>query len=225
MEKYIMPPNQYSTKRIMLVQHLQDSGAIKNESVKNAFLNVKRELFVAENMQAHAYADDALPIGHNQTISQPTTIAIMLELLDVKEGMKVLEVGAGCGYVVALLSQLVGEKGKVNGIEIVPELLERSKKNLEKIGAVNVTLISGDGSKGWDNEQEFDRILLSASCPFVPKPLLDQLREKGKIVAPVGDPYTQQLITIMKKGNQILKQEYPYGYFAFVPLKGKHGWK
>lgn len=220
---------QYSGKdfealREQLVEYMRGS-AIKSDNVRKAFLAVKRELFVGEDNFEYAYADDALPVGYGQTISQPSTIAVMLELLGVEEGMKVLEVGAGTGYVLALLSELVGKKGKVYGIDLVKELTDRAKNNLKKQGCRNVEIIFEDGSRGWPEKAPFDRILVSASCPFIPKPLFDQLKEGGKVVAPVGDRWTQAMETIVKKDGKPLKSQYLEGYFVFVPLRGEFGWR
>ncbi len=219
-----MDEKDFSALREQLVEYMS-GRAVKSENVKNAFLKVKRELFVTDDCQEYAYADDAMPIGYNQTISQPSTIAVMLELLDAKEGMKVLEIGAGSGYVIALLSELVGEKGKAYGIELVKELIERAKNNIKKQGCKNVAVIYGDGSKGWPENAPFDRILISAACPFIPKPLFEQLKEGGRIVAPVGDRFTQMMETMVKKDGKPLKSQYLEGYFAFVPLKGEHGFR
>ncbi|MBI2529832.1 MAG: protein-L-isoaspartate O-methyltransferase [Candidatus Diapherotrites archaeon] len=184
----------FRLRREQLVQYMLASGAIKSDSVKNAFLNVKRENFMPAHLQSAAYSDEALPIGSGQTISQPSTIATMLELLQIQEGNKVLEIGAGSAYVLALLSELAGKKGKIYGIEILPELKRRAEKVLEKCNYKNVKLKVGDGTLGWKEKAQFERILLSAACPYVPK--------KG----------------------QVIKEEFLENYFAFVPLRGKYGW-
>lgn len=211
----------FAQKRKQLVEFMQFS--IGSQAIKNAFLEVKRELFVPEGMRDSAYIDEALPIGHGQTISQPSTIAIMLEMLELKEGQKVLEVGSGCGYVLALLSRIAGEKGKVFGIEKLKELVEISRKNLEANGTRNAVVIEGDGSLGLQEQAPFDRIIVSAACPFVPKPLFDQLIEGGIVVAPVGDLYTQEIQQLKKKNGKPLKRNYAGSFFAFVPLRGKFG--
>ncbi len=208
-------------KQKQLVEFMQ--FGIGSQAIKNAFLEVKRELFVPEGMRDSAYIDEALPIGYNQTISQPSTIAIMLEMLELKQGQKVLEIGSGCGYVLALLSRIAGEKGKVFGIEKLKELVEISKKNLLSQGAKNVSVLEGDGSLGLQEQAPFDRIIVSAACPFVPKPLFDQLKEGGIIVAPVGDQFTQEIQQLKKKNGKPLKKNYAGSFFAFVPLKGKFG--
>ena len=220
-----MNERHFELKRKQLVEFLKSSGAVKSIPIERAFSKVKRELFVPEAYSDYAYADDALPTSLGQTISQPSTIATMLELLDAGTGMKVLEVGSGSGYVLALLSEIVGSEGKVIGIEFLHELAEKSRESSEKQGAGNVVVIEGDGGKGLDSEKPFDRILVSCACPFIPKPLFDQLKEGGRIVAPVGDKHTQ-LLQIMKKINgKVLKEDYIGGYFVFVPLRGEHGWK
>src|SRR3989344_98937 len=215
----------FEGKRKQLVEFLKSSGAVKSKAVEKAFSKVRREAFVPDAYAEYAYADDALPTNLGQTISQPSTIAIMLELLDVKEGMKVLEVGSGSGYVLALLSEIVGKEGKVVGIEFLHELAEKSREILAKENAGNAKVYEGDGGKGVESEKPFDRILVSAACPFIPKPLFDQLKEGGRIVAPVGDKHTQALQVMKKIKGKVFKEEYMEGYFVFVPLRGEHGWK
>jgi len=212
----------FEMERRKLVEYI--SGfAIKSPEIKKAFLSVQRENFLPEANKEQAYQDNATPIGLGQTISQPSTIAVMLELLKVEKGMKVLEIGSGYGYVQALLSHLV-EDGKVYGIEYLEELTEQSKKNLEKEGRKNCEIKTGDGSLGWEEKAPFDRVIFSCACPFIPKPVFDQLKEKGKIVAPTGDQYSQVLETMTKFNGKPVKEEYPGASFIFVPLRGKHGY-
>lgn len=214
----------FRLQREQLVQYLISSQAVKSESIRKAFLNVKRELFMPEGARQSAYSDSAMPIGSGQTISQPSTIAAMLELLDVKPENKILEVGSGSAYVLALLSELAGKKGKVFGIELLQELKEKAEKNLKAQGNKNITLKVGDGTAGWKENAPFDRILVSAACPFVPKPLAEQLAENGILVAPVGDRFTQVMNIVKKINGKTIKEEYMGGYFAFVPLRGEYGW-
>lgn len=213
----------FGQARKQLVEFIQFN--VSSPLVKKSFLETKRELFVPEREQEFAYVDEALPIGFGQTISQPSTIAIMLEMLELREGQKVLEVGSGCGYVLALLSKAVGARGKVFGIERVKELAEAARKNLAREGAENVTVLEGDGSLGLKENAQFDRILISAASPFVPKPLFDQLAEGGIIVAPVGDEFTQEILQLKKVKGKPVKKNYAGSFFAFVPLKGKFGFK
>jgi len=212
----------FEAERKKLVEYI--SGfAVTSSEIKKAISEIKRENFLPENLKQHAYDDNAAPIGQGQTISQPSTITVMLELLGVKNGMEVMEVGSGSGYVLALLSKLVGKEGKVYGIEYLKELAENSRENLKKEKIKNVEIKQGDGSLGWGNKK-FDRILISCACPFVPKTLFNQLKEKGRIVAPVGDQGTQILEILMKEKGKPFKKSYEGGLYTFVPLKGKHGY-
>lgn len=211
----------FKMQRKKLVEEIKAEGAIKTKKIENAFLKVKRENFVPPHLQKSSYENTALPIGFGQTISQPTTIAVMLEMLQVKEGDAVLEVGSGCGYATALLSELAGEKGKVFGIEIVKELAEYSKKNLEKQNFKNIEIINSDGSQGLPAKAPFDKILVSAAAPFLPKPIFDQLKEGGRAVVPVGDSGMQMMQAITKKDGKPVKLDYVQNYFVFVPLVGK----
>jgi len=160
--------SEFALERKRLVESMVNSGAIKSKGVENAFLSIKREAFFPEWIIGRAYVDSAFPIGFNQTISQPSTIAIMLELLGVSHGNKVLEVGSGCGYVLALLSELAGISGSVYGVEILPDLVALASKNLSGAGIGDVTLKNADGKQAWKEEAPFDRILVSAACSEIP---------------------------------------------------------
>lgn len=217
----------FEEKRRMLVEGLQRQGIIKSENVANAFLSVKREIFMQKGNENYAYVDSAFPIGYGQTISQPLTIAVMLELLQVGKKMKVLEVGAGCGYVLSLLQELTGknEKNKVFGIELVPELVEISRENLEQAGYENVRVTFGDGTRGFPEEKNFDRILISAACAQIPKPLVESSGDNGRIVAPMGGRHLQYMHVLEKKDGKVSECDATeIGAFVFVPLKGKLGW-
>jgi len=166
---------EFSRQRKELVQGMLQRGALKSKNVKQAFLSVKREEFFPQELLRNAYVDSAFPIGYGQTISQPSTIGIMLELLEVRKGQKVLEIGAGCGYVLALLSELVGKKGSVFGVDLVEELAGLSAKNLANAGYGNIAVRHGDGRQSWLKEAPFDRILVSAACNEIPAELVEQL--------------------------------------------------
>jgi protein-L-isoaspartate(D-aspartate) O-methyltransferase len=210
----------FEAERKRLVEYI--SGfSIKKKEIKEAFLAVKRENFIPEKNKEYAYYDEAISIGYGQTISQPSTIAIMLEMLDLKPGMTVLEVGSGSGYVSALMSKIVGQKGKVYGIEIIKELAEQSKKNLSNEGITNAEIINADGSNGLKEKIQFDRIIISCACPFVPKTLFEQLKEDGKIVAPIGDEFQQIMQCIIKKNGKPFATTFEGLIFQFVPMKGK----
>lgn len=194
-----------------------------SKSVLAAFRKIPRELFVLEMYQEDAYADIPLPILADQTISQPSTVMLMLDALDVKPGMRVLEVGAGSGYNAALLGVLVGNTGKVTSTEILPELVAFARKNLKKAGITNVTVVHHDGSKGYAKEAPYDRIICTAAAPRIPDVLVKQLKEGGIILIPVGPAYGQEMVKGKKFKGELLTEK--LGGFIFVPLMGKHGMK
>ena len=197
--------------KTQLLQSLKQKGFSKE--ILNAFSKVKRENFIPREIKSQAYEDTALPIGEGQTISQPYTIAMMLSLLELKPQQKVLEVGSGCGYVLALISEIT--KSKVFGIEIIKELAEKSKQNLKDYK--NIKVYNRNGAEGLEQEALFDRILISAACKEIPKQLLSQLKENGILVAPVGSKYEQSLVAVQKKKNKfIVRKEIPG--FVFVPF-------
>lgn len=188
-----------------------------NKKIIGAFKTVPRENFVLKEYKTQAYEDIALPILAGQTISQPTTVAIMTEALEVKEGQKILEIGTGSGYQAAILSRLVKDQGKIFTTEIIEELVAFAKKNLKTYK--NVKVIHSDGSIGLKQKAPFDRIIVTAACPKIPNELTNQLKKDGILVAPVGGRFSQKLIKYQKKDNktEIL------GDFIFVPLTGKKG--
>lgn len=205
-----------------LMEHWISSGIIKDKKVIDAFKKVPRELFVAEERKEEAYGDYPLPIGEGQTISQPTTVMIMTKALELKEGDKVLEIGSGSGYQAAIIAKIVKNKGKVTSTEIVEYLVELAKINIKKLKLKNVEIIKHDGSKGYVKEAPYDKIIITAACPRIPKPLIEQLREGGIIVAPVGDMNEQSMIRGRKTKGKLVEEN--LGNFMFVPLKGKHGY-
>jgi len=196
------------------------SRGIKDELVLNAMKRVPRHLFVDDSMQNKAYEDMALPIGEGQTISQPYMVAIMTELLELKGNEKVLEIGTGSGYQTAILAELAKE---VYSVECVTVLAKRSEERLHSLGYNNIHIKVGDGTIGWAEESSFDRILITAGCPKIPNPLIEQLSEGGIIIAPVGDRFSQQLLKVRKSKGKLL--EYYHTPCVFVPLIGKHGWE
>jgi len=199
--------------KTQLLQHLKRQDFSK--SILDAFSKVKRENFIPKDLESRAYEDRALPIGKGQTISQPYTIATMLNLLDLKKCQKVLEVGSGCGYVLALMSKIIGNKGKVFGVEIVKELAEKSKTNIKAYK--NVKVYNKDGRKGLEEAAPFDRIIISAACREIPKKILSQLKDKGLIVAPVGPQHWQSLVAIQREKDDFkIKEKLPG--FVFVPF-------
>ena len=195
------------------------SYGLDNKSILDAMARVPRHEFVPYELQDMAYDDGPLPIGRNQTISQPYTVALMLDALELKDGQKVLEIGAGSGWNAALLQELVGRQGRVYAVEIIEELALEARENLKKVGS-GARIIVGDGSIGLKKHAPYDRIIVTSACPEIPAPLVEQLADGGIIVAPVGRLF-QTMIKGIKSG-QGLKTE-SLGSFRFVPLKGRHG--
>jgi len=206
-----------------LIKDMKMSGVLKSKNVEKAIRQVPRHLFVPENYKNFAYRDVPLSIEYGQTISQPSTVVIMTELLDVKRNQKILEVGAGSGWQAAILSKLVGKRGFVYTIDRVAELVEFAKSNIKQLKLTNVKVLEGDGSLGVKEYAPFDRIIVTAACPDVPPPLLEQLKDKGKMVIPIGDIYVQEMTVIKKDKKRIEKTS--HGTFMFVPLIGKYGFK
>lgn len=213
-------------KRKLLQRYINSKTAV-SEHVIRAFNNVPREKFLPESQMTNAYNDTPLSIGHEQTISAPHISFIYAEKLDMKEGLKVLEIGAGSGYNAAFFAELVAPKGSENPghiytIERLPELAEFAKKNLEENGySEAVTVVVGDGTLGYEEEAPYDRIVVTAAGPDIPKPLIDQLKQDGLLIIPVGKRYAyQELILVKKTESGIIKKN--LGGVAFVPLIGKH---
>ena len=193
---------------------------IKDGRVIAAMRRVPRHLFVPEVFREEAYTDKALPIGQGQTISQPYMVAASLEAIGLQGGEKVLEIGAGSGYVTALLAELAA---KVRAIERVPELSRAARERLERAGCTNFLLWTADGTYGWPEEAPFDAIIVSAFSPGIPPACIDQLAQGGRLVIPVGGPDTQKLVLITRRKSGISKKV--LGDCRFVRLVGKDGWR
>ncbi|NPA87056.1 MAG: protein-L-isoaspartate(D-aspartate) O-methyltransferase [Candidatus Diapherotrites archaeon] len=204
-----------------LVAHLRRMG-IEDPLVLRAFLKVPREEFLPEELKPYAYHDTALPIGFGQTISQPFTIASMLEMLRLRPGHKVLEIGTGSGYTGALIHEIT--KAPVYSVEIVPELARRARETLDRLGYKDVHVFVGDGSAGLPQYAPYDRIIFHAALPEVPSPIVGQLREGGILVAPVGSLHHQDLVAYQKRGGKLVEIERRPG-FVFVPTVGKYGFR
>lgn len=198
-----------------LVKYLQTSGALKTDRIIKSFKAVDRSDFVPNSLQSVAFADQALPIGWGQTISQPATVAFMLELLQPNLGDKVLEIGFGSGYVAALLSQIVGKTGLVVAVERIAELGQQAYKNLTKYNFPQLRLVIANASKGIKQPAAYDKIIISAAASKMPAEVISQLTEGGKMVFPYGQDL-QEIILLEKVDNKIIKQSYPG--FVFVPL-------
>ncbi len=211
-------------ERQKMVKNLLSFGYIKSDSVKRAMDRVPREEFLPPDQKPFAYIDKPLAIGEGQTISAPHMVAIICEILSLKGEMKVLEVGTGFGYNVAVVAEILGENGQLYSIERVESLFKIAKENLERTGYGNVRLVLGDGSLGIPELAPFDRIYLTAAAPNIPETLKNQLAVGGKILAPVGKIDQYQELILMEK---ISKNEFKtsnLGGVAFVPLIGEHGW-
>ena len=201
------------TNNQALVNYLIRCGVLKTSSIIRAFLKIDRADFVLPEYQDEAYQDYPLPIGYGATISQPYTVAFMLELLQLQKGEKILDLGSGSGWTTALLAEIVGKKGKVFGVEIVPELVGFGKKNLKKYGLQNAKIVKAESSLGLTKEAPFDKILVSAAAQNLPQELLDQLKAPGRLVMPIGG----SLWKIEKDNHSDIQQE-EYPGFMFVPL-------
>lgn len=204
--------------RNKLIQLLKKKG-IKDNAVLEAIGEIPRHYFFDDAFVEHAYEDKAFPIGNGQTISQPYTVARQTELLNVKHGDKVLEIGTGSGYQCAVLCHLGAE---IYSIERHKALHEKAYIFLKAL-EFSPNLVVGDGTLGLPNQAPFDKILVTAGAPTVPESLLDQLAIGGQIIIPVGDHKKQEMVRITKKTASKLTRE-NFGAFSFVPLKGKLGW-
>tara|TARA_R110002073_G_scaffold72537_1_gene177475 strand:- start:469761 stop:470405 length:645 start_codon:yes stop_codon:yes gene_type:complete len=198
--------------RNQLVELVKSKG-IANDEVLDALSKIPRHLFMDSSFVDFAYQDKAFPIAASQTISQPYTVAFQTELLEIKKGDKVLEIGTGSGYQTAVLVEL---KAEVYSIERQKELYEKTRKFLPKVGYVAKRLNFGDGYKGWPEFAPFDKILVTAGAPFVPQPLLSQLKIGGRLVIPVGDE-VQIMTLFIRKGEKDF-EKHEFGEFRFVPM-------
>lgn len=212
-----------------MVERYRAEGYIKREEMARAMLKVPREEFMAPTYIEYAYYDQPFPIPGDgrQTISAPYMYPIFYEALEIEEGDRVLEIGAGSGYGAALARELVGASGKVVAIEINEVTTEFARSNLQRTGYTEVILVLGDGSLGYESEAPYDKICITASCPEVPPPLIEQLKAPGILIAPVGPEsslWGQDLVLLNKdkegnvRRNLIMK-------VVYVPLLGKYGWR
>jgi len=205
-------------RKSMVEQQLIPRG-IKDERVLYAFDKVERHRFMPEEIRLSAYADFPVPIGESQTISQPYIVALMTELLDLKGGERVLEIGTGSGYQTAILAELAKE---VYSIERFKNLALCAEGLLKELNYQNIKIKIGDGTLGWSEQSPFERIIITAASPRLPLPLAEQLKEGGKMVLPLGESFGQ-ILTVIEKKNGIMQQRDICGC-VFVPLVGKYGW-
>lgn len=213
----------YEGRRERLVRTLAEEGYIRSQRVAQAMLRVPRELFVPPGLKDMAYEDKPLPIGFDQTISAPSVVAYMTELLNPLPGEKVLEVGTGSGYQTAILAELVSPGGFVWSVERIPQIAEAARKRLEDLGyGDRVRVVVGDGSQGYLEGAPYDKIMVTASAPDVPPPLIEQLKVGGTMVIPVGHSFLQNLYLVRKgEGGEVFR--WKDLAVVFVPLIGKYG--
>lgn len=203
-----------------MVKNQLASRNIADERVLQVMGKIPRNLFISEALAGEAYNDHPVPIGEKQTISQPYIVALMTEALELQGKENTLEIGTGSGYQTAILAEL---SSRVYTIERIKSLLVGARKLLAQLGYSNILFKAFDGTLGWKEYAPFDAIMITAGAPSLPEPLIDQLADNGRMVIPVGDRYTQELIKVTKKGEN-LEQE-SLGGCRFVNLIGIHGWK
>ena len=210
----------YETARARMVEEQLVQRGITDERVLSAMRRVPRHLFVEVPLRERAHGDHPLPIGEEQTISQPYIVGLMSQLLELRGQEKVLEVGTGSGYQTAVLAELAR---RVCSIERLPRLAERARTLLEHLGYDNVWVRVGSGTLGWPDEAPFDRILVTAGGPSIPPPLFQQLGEGGRMVVPVGDVANQTLTVVEKVRGEMKTRS--CGDCKFVKLVGKYAWE
>jgi protein-L-isoaspartate(D-aspartate) O-methyltransferase len=212
----------FAARRQEMVDRQIAVRGVRDRRVLEAMAEVPREAFVPERLAEVAYEDGPLPIGEEQTISQPYVVALMAEALEVGPGDRVLEIGAGSGYAAAVLSRLACA---VWTVERHPSLAREAEERLARLGFANVQVIEGDGTLGWPAQAPYDAIVVAAGGPEVPQALLDQLAGGGRLVIPIGpDPRTQSLVRVRRRADGGLVRE-NLGEVRFVPLIGAQGWK
>jgi protein-L-isoaspartate(D-aspartate) O-methyltransferase len=193
--------NDFRVERMEMIDKQIKSRGIKDKPTLLSMTKVPRHKFVPPDLIKDAYKDGALPIGHGQTISQPYIVAFMTSVLNLKPEYKVLEIGTGSGYQAAVLAEIVKE---VYTIEIIEELHNSAAEKLSKIGYANIKSMHADGFFGWQEYAPFDAIIVTAAAEFIPPPLIEQLKNGGKMIIPVGSPFrTQSLVLVEKNGDDI----------------------
>jgi protein-L-isoaspartate(D-aspartate) O-methyltransferase len=209
--------------RRMVSEQIERRG-VRDPVTLRAMANVPRHCFVPEHQRHQAYADGALPIGAGQTISQPFIVAEMTAVLELRAGDRVLEIGTGSGYQTAVLAEAVGAQGEVFTIERHAELSDRARRLLDDLGYRTVRYRVGDGTLGWPEAAPFDRIIVTAAGPFLPRDLRDQLdRAGGVMVIPMGSRHQQELFRFAWRGGDWVEES--LGHVTFVPLIGEQGWE
>jgi protein-L-isoaspartate(D-aspartate) O-methyltransferase len=208
----------YTTQRKGMVDEQLIPRGISDKRVLDVFYSVERHKFIPEEQKEFAYSDFPIPIGQGQTISQPYIVALMTEALALTDDSKVLEIGTGSGYQAAILAKLAKE---VYSIERFPNLAKNAQTLLDGLGYKNIKIKVADGTLGWPEEAPFDRIIITAAAPSIPAPLIEQLKEGGRLILPLGENFSQVLTLAEKKGGELYSQN--ICGCVFVPLVGKFG--
>jgi len=209
----------FSLARERMVKNQLIPRGIKDERVLEAMGKIPRHLFIEEALAGEAYNDHPVPIGEKQTISQPYIVALMTEALELEGEENTLEIGTGSGYQTAILAEL---SSRVYTVERIKSLLVNARKLLAELGYSNILFKAFDGTLGWNEYAPFDAIMVTAGAPSLPGPLMDQLADNGRMIVPVGDRYSQELIKVIRKGNSLEQEN--LGGCRFVNLIGVHGW-
>ncbi|MDH5686372.1 MAG: protein-L-isoaspartate O-methyltransferase [Candidatus Bathyarchaeota archaeon] len=230
---WIVPPprkpektkEQFLEERVEKVRWLIREGFLKSERIIKAMLKVPREEFIPEVYRDYAYHEVPLPLpGSDSTISCPHSYPLFYEALELTENDRFLEIGAGSGYGAALAREIVGQNGRVTTVEIDRETYEFALMNLRRSGYKDVLVVHADGSLGYDKEAPYDKMCVTAACPRIPEPLIGQLGRPGKLVAPVGYSYSQDLILLEKSRKGSVRTR-TMEKVLYVLLKGRHGWQ
>lgn len=216
-----MRKNNFAEKREQMVKKQLIRRGIEDERVLEIFREVPRDKFVPEHVKEYSYHDGPLPIGKDQTISQPYIVAEMVEALELDKEDIVLEIGTGSGYEAAILSRIAKH---VYSVERIQSLADKAEKCLDDLGYENITIAVGDGTLGWpEGDKKFDGIIVSAGAPSIPESYKNQLKTNGYIVIPVGSRALQNLYKARKKSEATLSKQ-TLGHVRFVPLVGEQGW-
>jgi protein-L-isoaspartate(D-aspartate) O-methyltransferase len=211
--------NDFNLSRERMVNNQLIPRGIKDERVLQVMGKIPRHLFIEDALYGEAYNDHPVPIGEKQTISQPYIVALMTEALELQGNENTLEIGTGSGYQTAILAEL---SSRVYTIERIKSLLEQARKLLSQLKYDNILFKVSDGTLGWKEYAPFDAIMVTAGAPDVTKPLIDQLADNGRMIIPVGDRYSQELLKVIKKGKKV--EQKSLGGCRFVNLIGAHGW-
>jgi len=209
----------YNLSRERMVKNQLIARGIKDKRVLQVMGKIPRHLFIEDALYGEAYNDHPVPIGEKQTISQPYIVALMTEALELKGDENTLEIGTGSGYQTAILAEL---SSRVYTIERIKSLLGNARKLLSQLGYDNILFKAFDGTLGWKEYAPFDAIMVTAGAPHLAKPLIDQLADNGRMIIPVGDRYSQELMKVVRKGSEFEQES--LGGCRFVNLIGAHGW-